>query len=146
MRLKVLVVDDTIVFRKAVSDALATIPDVDVVGTAGNGKIALSRIGVLRPDLLILDIEMPEMNGLEVLQAIKQNSLDVGVIVVSALTVKGGELTMKALELGAFDFVTKPERGTSEESRAEIHDALAPIIHTYAHAREVKSLLKSVKK
>jgi two-component system, chemotaxis family, protein-glutamate methylesterase/glutaminase len=146
MRLRVLVVDDTIVFRKAVSDALATLPDVEVVGTAGNGKIALSRINDLKPDLLILDIEMPEMNGLEVLQAIKQNSLDVGAIVVSALTIKGGELTMKALELGAFDFVTKPERATSEESKNQIRDTLAPIIHTYAHAREVKSLLRGVAK
>ncbi len=146
MQVKVLVVDDTIVYRKTVSDVLAGIPEVVLVGTAGNGRMALSRIKDLKPDLLILDIEMPEMNGLEVLQAIQENSLNVGAIVLSSLTVKGGELTMKALELGAFDFVTKPEHGSSEESKREISSALAPMIKAYGRMREVKSLLKGVKR
>jgi two-component system, chemotaxis family, protein-glutamate methylesterase/glutaminase len=146
MLLKVLVVDDTIVYRKTVSDILAGISNVEIVGTAGNGKIAMTRIAALKPDLLILDIEMPEMNGLEVLAAIKENSIDVGVIVLSALTVKGGELTMRALELGAFDFVTKPESHSSEQSREEIRSVLIPLIKAYSHGREVKSLLKGVKR
>ena len=65
--LKVLVVDDTVVYRKIVSDVLAGLPDVQVVGTAHNGKAALLKIKTLQPDLLTLDIEMPEVNGLEVL-------------------------------------------------------------------------------
>ena len=143
MNLKVLVVDDTIVYRKIVSDVLAGVPDVEVVSTASNGKIALSRIAALKPDLLILDIEMPEMNGLEVLGAIKEKSLDVGVIVLSALTTKGGEMTMKALELGAFDFVTKPEGVSAEESRDQVKSTLVPLVRTYGHT-EVKSILKGV--
>jgi len=59
MALKVLVVDDTILFRKVISDAAAAIPGVEVVGTAANGKIALTRIRTLKPDILTLDLEMP---------------------------------------------------------------------------------------
>ena len=64
MTLKVLVVDDTILFRKVVSEAAAAIPGVEVVGSAANGKIALTRIRTLKPDILTLDLEMQEMNGL----------------------------------------------------------------------------------
>ncbi len=126
--MRVLVVDDTIVFRKIISDALEEIPDVEVVGKAGNGKTALMRIKDLRPDIITLDIEMPEMNGIEVLEVIKKEKIDVGVIVLSAVTVKGGDMTVKALQLGAFDFITKPESGTVAENRIAIIDMLTPII------------------
>ena len=66
--LKVLIVDDTIVYRKIVNDVLSDLPDIQVVGSAHNGKAAITKITSLKPDLLILDIEMPEMNGLEVLE------------------------------------------------------------------------------
>ncbi len=142
MALKVLVVDDTIVYRKIVTDILTEIPEVAVVGAAGNGKVALSRIKSLKPDLLTLDIEMPEMNGLEVLQAIRNERLGVGAIVLSSLTVKGGEMTIKALELGAFDFITKPEGTTQDANRAEIRRALEPLIRAYAHRREISTILQ----
>ena len=71
MTTRVLVVDDTSIFRRIISDALAGIPDVEVVGTASNGKLALARIAALQPDLITLDIEMPEMNGIEVLEAMR---------------------------------------------------------------------------
>ena len=69
MSIRVLVVDDTVVFRRIVSDALAGLPGVEVVGTASNGRLALARMAALQPDLVTLDIEMPEMNGIEVLEA-----------------------------------------------------------------------------
>ncbi len=142
MNLKVIIVDDTIVYRKIVSDILAEIPGVEISGTASNGKIALARIKAIKPDLLTLDIEMPEMNGLAVLQALKAEKLDVGVIVLSNLTVRGGEMTMKALELGAFDFITKPDGPSLEENRREIKRALEPLIKAYAHRREISSILR----
>jgi two-component system, chemotaxis family, protein-glutamate methylesterase/glutaminase len=144
MSLKVLIVDDTIVYRKIVGDVLAEIPGVEIVGTASNGKIALARIKAMKPDLLTLDIEMPEMNGLEVLQALRLENLDVGVIVLSSLTVKGGELTMKALELGAFDFITKPDGPSQEENRGAIKRTLEPLIRAYAHRREISSILRGM--
>ncbi len=143
MNLKAVVVDDTIVYRRIVSDALAAIPGVDVVGTAVNGKIALAQIKALQPDLLTLDMEMPEMNGLEVLEAIKRDGIDVGVILVSSLTTKGGALTMKALDLGAFDFITKPESGGPDENRENIRKALLPLIKIFARQREIRAILRS---
>jgi two-component system chemotaxis response regulator CheB len=70
--LRVLVVDDTVLYRKIVSDALATLPNVEVVGSAHNGKAAISKLASLKPDLLTLDIEMPEMNGIQVLEYLQK--------------------------------------------------------------------------
>ena len=114
MSMRVLVVDDTVVFRRIVSDALAGLPGVEVVGTASNGRLAMARMAALQPDLVTLDIEMPEMNGIEVLEAMTAAGLKAGVIMLSSLTVRGGEMTVRALELGAFDFLTKPEGGNAE--------------------------------
>lgn len=130
--MRVLVVDDTIVFRKIISDSLLEIPGVEIVGSASNGKIALQKIEALKPDIITLDIEMPVMNGIEVLEIIKKEKINVGVIVLSAVTVKGGEMTIKALQLGAFDFVTKPDGGSVSKNRAEIRDDLSPIIKTWS--------------
>jgi len=137
--MRVLVVDDTIVFRKIISDALEEIPGVEVVGKAGNGKMALMRIRDLKPDIITLDIEMPEMNGIEVLEVIKREQIDVGVIVLSAVTVKGGDMTVKALQLGAFDFITKPDSGTVAENRIAIIDMLSPIISAWDQKNKQKS-------
>src|ERR1043166_6805460 len=101
MSLRVLVVDDTVLFRRALSDALAGMPGVEVVGTAPSGRLALAKAAELRPNLLTLDIDMPDMNGIEVLQAINATGLDIGTIMVSSLTMRGGRMTMRALELGA---------------------------------------------
>jgi two-component system chemotaxis response regulator CheB len=137
-----LVVDDTVVYRKAVSDVLDGLPDVEVVGTASNGKIAMAKIESLKPDLLTLDIEMPEMNGIDVLARLQEEAPNVGAIVLSTLTHKGGDLTMQALELGAFDFITKPETDSMEESRKQIKNALAPMLKAFVRRQEIKSILK----
>ena len=126
--LKAIVVDDTIVYRKIVSDVLKEIPGVDVVAAAHNGKIALSKISTLKPDFITLDIEMPEVNGIEVLQALKDQPNPPVVIMLSTLTHEGGEMTMKALELGAFDFVPKPDKGTMAENLLKVKKAILPII------------------
>jgi two-component system chemotaxis response regulator CheB len=143
MSTRVLVVDDASIFRRIVSEALSGIPGVEVVGTAGNGKVALARLAALQPDLITLDIEMPEMNGLEVLQAMKESGLilKTGVIMLSSLTVKGGELTIRALESGAFDFVTKPEEGSQEENLTKIRNSLRPMIQALERRREIRSIL-----
>lgn len=143
MKLRVLVVDDTALFRKIISDALSQLPDVEVVGTAPNGKIALERVATLSPDLITLDIEMPEMDGLAVLDAIKQRNLKCGVVMVSALTRKGSDLTIRALELGAFDFITKPNGGDVQTNLAAIRNALMPIVSAYRRRWEIRSILKS---
>jgi two-component system chemotaxis response regulator CheB len=133
--LRVLVVDDTIVYRKAISDIIEEIPGVELVGVAHNGKIALSKINILKPDILTLDIEMPQMNGIEVLTEIQKNHLGVGAIMVSTLTAEGSEMTMRALELGAFDFILKPQSKNQTEGKKEIRAALEPILKAYARSR-----------
>jgi two-component system, chemotaxis family, protein-glutamate methylesterase/glutaminase len=140
--LKVLVVDDTVVYRKIVSDVLSDLPDVEVVGTAHNGKAAMYKIKTLQPDLLTLDIEMPEMNGLEVLQQLITEAPRVGAIMLSTLTQEGGAMTMRALDLGAFDFIPKPQSGTMAQNREAIQKTLAPIIRAFARSRHIRERLR----
>lgn len=140
--LRVLIVDDTAVYRKIVTEVLSALPDVEVVGTANNGKIAMSKIASLKPDILTLDIEMPEMNGLDVLSSIKSEGHDVGAIVLSTLTHKGGDLTMQALELGAFDFITKPETSSIDESKKQIMIALSSMLKAFSRRQEIRHILE----
>ena len=134
-KIKVLVVDDTIVYRKAVSDILSEMPGIEVVGVAHNGKIAVSKIQTLKPDLLTLDIEMPEMNGIEVLQYLQQHAPQVSAIMVSTLTSEGGDMTMRALELGAYDFILKPSATNIEESKQHLRTLLTPLIKAFQTGR-----------
>ncbi len=139
--LRVLVVDDTIVYRKAISDIIEEIPGVELAGVAHNGKIALAKIKTLQPDILTLDIEMPQMNGIEVLEEIQQHHLGIGAIMVSTLTAEGSDMTLRALELGAFDFILKPQSKNQTEGKREIRAALEPILKAYARSRLSSSLL-----
>ena len=141
MSTRVLVVDDSAVFRRIVTEALTGLPEVEVVGSASNGRLALSRLESVRPDLLTVDIEMPEMNGIELLQAINESGSPAGTIVLSSLTRRGGELTMRALELGAFDFLTKPEATNPAAGIAELRNRLAPMLRAFQRKREIRSLL-----
>jgi two-component system chemotaxis response regulator CheB len=141
MSTRVLVVDDTVVFRRIVSDALSGVPGVEVVGTASNGRLAMSRMAALQPDLLTLDIEMPEMNGIEVLEAMAAAGLNTGVIMLSSLTVRGGEMTVRALELGAFDFLTKPEGCDKEKNLSHLRARLLPMIRAFERRREIRAIL-----
>ena len=142
--MRVLVADDAVLFRRLLGDALASLPGVEVVGSAANGKFAVQKVRELKPDLLTLDIEMPEMDGLAVLDALRRNG-EPGpeVIVVSALSRRGGELTMRAFEKGAFDFITKPEAASPEEGRKILIQELGPRVRAVAHRLEVRTILRS---
>lgn len=95
----------------------------------------------LKPDLLTLDIEMPEMGGIEVLEAMAAAGSKAGVIVLSSNTVRGGKTTIRALELGAFDFITKPEGGSADESQRMLRSQLIPMIRAFERRREIRTLL-----
>ncbi len=144
--LRVLVVDDTIVYRKAISDILSEIPGVAVVGSAQNGRVALQRVVELKPHLVTLDIEMPEMDGLTVLRGISKKAPDVGVVMLSAHTRKGGKTALRALEMGAFDFICKPRGESLQENRAELKKALVPVIRAFERLREVRGILRGREK
>jgi two-component system, chemotaxis family, protein-glutamate methylesterase/glutaminase len=110
--IRVLVVDDSALMRKLIPQILLQDPRIEVVGTAMDGLIGLRKIEELRPQVVTLDLEMPRMDGIEMLRQI-MGKHRVPVIVVSAHTKEGASLTLKALSLGAFDFVTKPEEAAS---------------------------------
>jgi two-component system chemotaxis response regulator CheB len=114
---------------------------VEVVGTAHNGKAALLKIRSLRPDLLTLDIEMPEMNGLELLERMRTEAPGVGAIMLSTLTQEGGAMTMRALELGAFDFIPKPQAGNLAGNKTAVTKALAPILKAFGRSRAIRSAM-----
>ena len=107
-KIRVLVVDDAAVFRRLVADELNADPDVEVVATAANGKIALARLPQVNPDLVILDVEMPELDGLATLREIRKAYPKLPVIMFSAVTERGAAATLDALALGATDYFAKP--------------------------------------
>ena len=127
--IRILLVDDSIVIRKVLSDTLSADPALEVVGTASDGRIALSKIAVLNPDLITLDIEMPVMDGLETLAAVRKLYPKLPVIMFSTLTERGAEATLDALALGASDYATKPSNtGNPEIAIQHIRCELIPKI------------------
>lgn len=144
-KIKVLIVDDSLVFRKAIETVLAGEEEIEISGSAWNGVKALNAIQKNRPDIVTLDIEMPELNGLETLKAIQElnNSSDeppIGVIMLSAFTKDGADITVKALQLGAFDFIAKPETSSVEESIEALKAQLPARIRAWRSGKNIKHL------
>jgi two-component system chemotaxis response regulator CheB len=131
-RARILVVDDSALTRRMITMALEQVPDFEVVGTAPNGRIALGKIDHLDPDVITLDIEMPDMDGLETLKAIRAKHHRARVIMFSTLTERGGKATLEALSLGADDYATKTSwegaAGSSGRSMPSLRQELVPKI------------------
>ena len=122
--IKVLVVDDAIVVRILVGNTISKEPDLEFVGKAENGKVALEKIDELHPDVVVLDIEMPEMDGLEVLKVLKERKSPTKVIMFSTYTTVGATHTFEALELGAMDFVPKPSSSGFSKGFEKVREEL----------------------
>jgi two-component system chemotaxis response regulator CheB len=134
-RVRVLVVDDSAVARRVVSEELAGDPTLEVAGTASNGRIALARMPALNPDVVLLDVEMPEMDGLATLAELRKSYPRLPVIMFSSLTERGAAVTLDALALGASDYVTKPDGGGGPEAaRRVLREALIPKIKSLCKA------------
>jgi two-component system chemotaxis response regulator CheB len=128
-KIRILVVDDSVVVRRMVSDALSADPQLEVVGAAANGKIALAKIPQVNPDIIILDVEMPELDGLATLERIRKSLPALPVIMYSTLTRRGAEATLDALAKGATDYVTKPSNvGSAAQAVECIRTQLIPKI------------------
>lgn len=127
-KIRVLIVDDAVVFRRVVADELSADPALEVVGTAANGKIALAKLTQVNPDIVILDIEMPEMDGLTALRELRKTHPKLPVIMFSSLTERGASATLDALALGATDYFAKPSAGGPEASLKVIREELVPEI------------------
>jgi two-component system chemotaxis response regulator CheB len=119
-KIRVLVVDDAAVFRRSVAEELSRDPALEVVGTAANGRIALDRMAQLSPDIVILDVEMPEMDGLATLTELRKTYPRLPVIMFSALTERGAAATLDALSRGASDYFTKPATAGGLEASLEV--------------------------
>lgn len=124
--MRVLIVDDSTIFRKVVRDTLSECPGVEVVAVASDGKSALDKIRHYQPDLVTLDVEMPVLNGIEVLRELQSLPSKPEVIMLSAMTDHGALATTQALRLGAFDFVLKPNQSKLEDSCAQLKKDLLP--------------------
>jgi two-component system chemotaxis response regulator CheB len=122
--IKILVVDDSALYRQSIRNVLREVTDVDLVGVAKNGVDALDKIEQLDPDLLTLDVEMPDMNGIELLREIKSRGLRPKAIMVSSFTATGAQVTTDALMEGAFDFILKPSGNDSATNRQLLKDTL----------------------
>ena len=123
--LRILVIDDSVVIRKVLSETLASDEELEIVGTASDGKIGLAKIAQSHPDLVTLDVEMPVMNGLETLVEVRKLYPQLPVIMFSTLTERGAAATLDALSLGASDYVTKPSNtgsmaGAIERIKADL--------------------------
>lgn len=120
MPFRIVVVDDSALFRTLMRNACSEIPDCEVVASVSDGRTAIERIRNLRPDLVTLDVEMPDMNGIEVLREIKRSGIKVPVVMVSRFTAAGAQVTTDALIEGAFDFILKPSGKNPAENKAAL--------------------------
>ncbi len=124
---RVMIVDDSVVIRRLLSDALSADPDIEVVTTASNGRLALNKLPTVAVDVVVLDIEMPELDGLATLREIRKINRRLPVIMFSTLTERGARATLDALAAGASDYVTKPANmGSVSESREAVRTQLVP--------------------
>lgn len=135
--IQVLIVDDSALVRSMLRDIISGDPDMEVIGTASNGVEAIRAVNKLNPDVVTMDIHMPDMDGLAALEYIMSKH-PMPVVMLSALAKKGANATIKALELGAVDFVTKPSHFPSAVQ--EIREEVIFKVKTAAQAR--KSILR----
>jgi len=133
--LSVLIVDDSAIFRKVLRGLIDSYDRFNVVGAARNGQEALELVEERSPEALILDVEMPIMDGLETLKKLRPRFSDTEVLMFSSLTQDGAETTFQALELGAFDFVGKPRANSIDEGLNQIRSDLIPKL-TFLHTRK----------
>jgi two-component system chemotaxis response regulator CheB len=132
----VLVVDDSVVVRRLIVDALGGAENIEVVGTASNGLLAQAKIDQLKPDVITMDIEMPQMDGIEAVRELRKRHKQIPVIMFSTLSAAGASATLEALAAGATDYVTKPSNvGSVNESIAAVRGELVPKIHALGGKR-----------
>ncbi|MEB3202435.1 MAG: chemotaxis response regulator protein-glutamate methylesterase [Synechococcus sp.] len=112
-KIRVLVIDDSALVRKTITDTLQMDPDIEVVGVANDPLIAMDKIPKLQPDVLTLDMEMPRMDGLTYLRKLKQEQSTIPVVVISSLTQQGSQLALDAMEAGAREVLAKPDGSSS---------------------------------
>jgi len=131
-KIRVLVVDDSVVMRRLLSEVLQGDPAIEVVGIAQNGRIALQKLQQVNPDVVTMDVEMPELDGLQALRELRRTYPRMPVIMFSSLTQRGASATLDALAAGATDYVTKPmDVMNLSESISRLREELLPRIRVH---------------
>jgi two-component system, chemotaxis family, protein-glutamate methylesterase/glutaminase len=128
--LSVLVVDDSALMRNLITRMLTSDPSIDVAATAMNGQFALEKLKRLECHVIVLDLEMPMMDGIAFLKERKKLDMKIPVIILSSIAMKGAQVTMEALSLGASDFILKPSGSESHDIR-EVSDQLIELVKVY---------------
>ena len=128
--ISVMICDDSALMRNLIGRIVDEADGLVLAGKAMNGKFLLDKIPRIKPDIILLDLEMPEMNGIEFLKERKRLNIDIPVVILSSIAVKGAKVTMEALSLGASDFILKPSGSISEDIHV-IRDRIVATLYAY---------------
>ena len=128
--ISVMICDDSALMRNLIGRIVEEADGLVLAGKAMNGKFLLDKIPRLKPDIILLDLEMPEMNGIEFLKERKRLNIDIPVVILSSIAVRGARVTMDALSLGASDFILKPSGSISEDIHV-VRDRIVATLHAY---------------
>ena len=134
-QLRVLVADDSLAFRSILVDSLKKLPAARIVALAANGQEAVDKFDACNPDVITLDVEMPVLDGFQVLEKLRPRLGQTAVIMVSAMTHRSAGATIRALELGAFSFITKPEEASPDKNRELLRQQLSSVFDAIAAKR-----------
>ncbi len=139
MTIRVLIVDDSAFIRRALKRILGTDPDFEVTASAANGHLALRALDEHEVDAVVLDVEMPVMNGIETLEAIRARDRSLPVVMFSTLTTRGGEAALEAMARGASDCVAKPSnQGSQEAAFQAVRDQLLPRLRSLVETHSIR--------
>lgn len=134
--MKVLIVDDSVVFRSSIKAAINGVGGIEVAGTAPDGKIALEKVQQTQVDLIVLDLEMPKLNGIDTIKELKKIGHNARIIVFAAESMTGASLAFEALRAGADDFLAKAQSSSPEEAQKNIANQLVPKILQFVQESE----------
>lgn len=140
-RVRVLIVDDSVVVRRVLTELLQSDPDIEVAGTAATASIGIQKLGQIAPDVVLLDVEMPEMDGIEAARRMREGWPKLPIVMCSSLTERGAEITIRALAAGASDYVAKPSSLSGNGDRDGFRRELIAKVKALAGVRTGSSLL-----
>jgi len=144
-KIRVLVVDDSVVIRKLLKTVIDANPDMEVLATAANGSIAIQKIERFVPDIITMDLDMPEVDGLEAVKRIRRQGNDMPIIMVSAMTTVGAQMTLDTLEAGADDFITKPGKlNDFNDCINQLNQSLIPKIRALVPRDEINAFIEYI--
>ncbi len=140
--LSIFIINKNASYRHILSSIVSSIPKAELAGMASRGKFAFSKIALLKPDLVLIDSVISEKDRIDTIDQIRNDFPDIEVIMISGGSIEDADTTVKALETGAIDFVSKPEHRSPQESLTELTKALTPILKlaiTRKHCRRIKN-------